>query len=115
MHYVHAIDYLVYGYMQTANALGALEAIEAMEEVKSHHPIQTTFPAAYALSTIPKRLAIERHEWVNASQLKTRDPECCGVDDWDKFPQIEAITYFARGLGAAKTYNLVAEKNTLKY
>ncbi len=108
MHYVHAIDYLVYGYMQTANALDALKAIE---EVKSHHPIQTTFPAAYALSTIAARLAIERHDWVNASQLKTRDPE---YFDWDKFPQIEAITYFSRGLGAAKTNNLVAAKENLK-
>ena len=108
MHYIHAIDYLVYGYMQTDNAPGAIKAIE---DIKSHHPIQATFPAAYALSTIPARLALERHDWVNARQLKTRDPE---YFDWDKFPQVEAITYFARGLGAAKTNDLVAAKKNLK-
>ncbi|WP_299083979.1 hypothetical protein [uncultured Paraglaciecola sp.] len=96
MHYSHAIDYLVYGYLQTDNAPGALKAIA---ELNSHHPIQATFPAAYALSTIPARLALESHNWAQASQLKIRQPNYFA---WDKFPQVEAITYFARGLGAAK-------------
>jgi tetratricopeptide (TPR) repeat protein len=108
MHYIHAIDYLVYGYMQNNNASGAIKAIE---EVKSHHPIQATFPAAYALSTIPARLALERHDWVNASQLKTRTPD---YFDWDKFPQVEAITYFARGLGAARMNDFEAANKNLR-
>ena len=108
MHYVHAIDYLVYGYMQTNNSLGA---IKAMTKMNSHHPIQSTFPAAYALSTIPARIALERHDWLNASQLKIRDPEYI---DWDKFPQVKAITYFARGLGAAKNNDLIAAKENLR-
>lgn len=107
MHYVHAIDYLVYGYMQTNNASDAIKAANA---INSHHPIQATFPAAYALSIIPARLTLERHDWLTASQLKTRVPE---YFDWDKFPQVEAITYFAKGLGAARSNNAAAAKKSL--
>ncbi|MCF2949871.1 tetratricopeptide repeat protein [Paraglaciecola aquimarina] len=109
LHYTHAIDYLVYSYIQ-ANQLS--KAKKAFEQVAKHHPIQAVFPTAYALTTIPARLALESHQWQQASDLAVRTPNYI---DWDKFPEVEAITYFTRGLGAARTNQLkVAEQNLTK-
>lgn len=106
LHYVHAMDYLIYGYLQ----LGEWDrASEALENVSLHHPIQATFPSAYALAAMPARAALEKKNWQQASQLKTRHPNYI---PWEKFPQVEAITYYARGLGDARNNNVEsAQKN----
>jgi tetratricopeptide (TPR) repeat protein len=109
MHYVHAIDYLVYGLMQLGEGV---KAQRALSEIGARHPIQSTFPAAYALSTIPARIVLEQKQWQRASELSVRAPDYI---DWEKFPQVEAISYFARGLGAAKSGNVeAANKNIIK-
>ncbi|KGJ90254.1 tetratricopeptide repeat protein [Thalassotalea sp. ND16A] len=108
MHYIHAIDYLIYGYLQSEDKSKALAVIK---EVEAHHPIQATFPAAYALTTIPARMFLEQKQWQLASQLKTQTP---AYIDWMKFPQIEAITYYTRGLGAARNGDVNAAKENLK-
>ena len=52
-------------------------------------------PAAgyFALAAIPARYALERRDWEQAEQLALRE---------SSFPFTEAITWFARGLGAAR-------------
>ena len=108
MHYVHAMDYLVYGYLQ----LGEGDKVQqALEQVESKHPHQATFPAAYALSAMPARLALEQRNWQQASQLKTQEPSYIA---WQNFPEVEAITDYARGLGAARNNDLKAAKENLK-
>jgi len=108
-HYTHAMDYMVYGYLQLKNTPKAKQAVEQME---LHHPIQSIFSAAYALASIPARMALEQKNWYQASQLKTRFPDYIS---WQKFPQIEAITYYAKGLGAARSGDLKAAKENLNY
>lgn len=108
MHYSHALDYLVYGHLQLGEGDKASKALRLLE---SHHPIQDTFPAAYALSTMPARIYLEQKEWHLASQLKTRNPSYIS---WDKFPEAEAITYFARGIGAARNGDLEAARENIK-
>ena len=51
-------------------------------------------PAAayFALAAIPARYALERRQWKQAEQLTVRETP---------FPYTEAMTWFARGLGAA--------------
>ena len=107
MHYVHAMDYLIYGYLQLGQ--GA-KALQALENIESHHPIQAVFPAAYAFTVIPARVALEQKNWHLASQLKTQQP---GYIDWQKFPQVEAITYYARGLGAARNGDLTSAQENV--
>jgi tetratricopeptide (TPR) repeat protein len=107
LHYPHALDYLVYSYLQTGKHSLAQNAFN---ETAQHHPIQAVFPTAYALSTIPARLTLERHQWQKASQLQTRTPSYI---DWDKFPQVEAITYFSRGIGAARNKDIEGAKRNL--
>jgi tetratricopeptide (TPR) repeat protein len=96
MHYVHAMDYLIYGYLQIEKSE---EAKRSMEDMEAHQPVQATFPAAYAFAAIPARLALEQQLWQQASELKTRYPDYIA---WENFPQVEAITYYARGLGAVR-------------
>lgn len=108
MHYVHAVDYLVYGYLQLDNES---ETVRVIEQMESHHPIQPTFPAAYALAAVPARLALEQKNWLQASQLKTQYPDYIA---WQKFPQVEAITYYARGLGAARNGDIEAAKESVE-
>lgn len=108
MHYAHAIDYLVYGYLQQGKASNALQAIE---EMKTHHPIQPNFPVAYALAATPARIALEQKNWLQASQLKVQVPDYIV---WKNFPQIEAITYYARGLGAAMESDITLAKENVE-
>jgi tetratricopeptide (TPR) repeat protein len=100
LHYAHAIDYLVYGYLQLGEGD---KAKQALEQLASHHPVQAVFPSAYALAAIPARIPLEQKKWLQASQIKIQHPRYI---PWGKFPQIEAITYFARGVGAARSGNL---------
>jgi tetratricopeptide (TPR) repeat protein len=51
-------------------------------------------PAGYfALAAIPARYALERHDWKQAAQLPVHETPS---------PYTEAMTWFARGLGAAR-------------
>jgi tetratricopeptide (TPR) repeat protein len=47
----------------------------------------------FALAAIPARFALERQEWKQATELTPRETP---------FPYTEAMTWFARGLGAAR-------------
>ena len=106
MHYLHALDYLVYAYLQ----LGEFDKVQlVIDELQSHHDYQDVFPAAYALAAIPARQVLEQKQWFKAKELKAKQPNYLS---WDKYPQVQAITYFARGLGAARIGELeVAQQN----
>lgn len=106
LHYLHAMDYLIYGYLQLADGD---KAKRALEQVELHHPNQAVFATTYALAAMPARVALEQKKWHQASQLKIKHP---GYISWEKFPQVEAITYYARGLGAARSGDLkLAQQN----
>ena len=106
-HYVHALDYLVYGELQMGR--GEL-ASQAAGDIEQYHPIQNSFPAAYAIATIPARIHLEQKNWQMAGQLDIRKPD---YFNWDKFPQVEAITYFSRGIGNARSGKLAAAEKDL--
>lgn len=97
LHYVHALDYLMYGYLQRGQDD---RAASVLEELRSRQGYQVAFPTAYALAAIPARWHVERRDWEGAAQLEPREP--AGFQ-WEPFPAAEAMTHFARGLGAART------------
>ena len=99
-HYTHALDYLIYAYLQQGEGD---KAKQAFEQAETHHPILPIYPTAYAFSAIPARIALEQQKWQQASQIKVQHPSYI---PWQKFPQLEAITYYARGLGAARSGDL---------
>jgi tetratricopeptide (TPR) repeat protein len=88
---LHADDYMVYAYLQMGQESKAREVIEEMKTVTGYNPERNTAP--FALAASPARYAIERGDWKAASQLEVRPT---------KFAYVEAMTRFARALGAAR-------------
>ncbi len=93
---LHAMDYLVYAYLQTCRDSAARALVERAAAFDSVD--QSVFQAAYALAAIPARYALERRRWSAAASLRVQPSAIA----WSEFPYAEAITHFARALGAAR-------------
>jgi hypothetical protein len=87
----HAMDYLVYAYLQLGQDAAARQVVDESATV-TVNPVILIGP--YALAAMPARYALERRAWSEAAQLQVQP---------SKFPFTEAITHFARGLGFAHT------------
>jgi tetratricopeptide (TPR) repeat protein len=96
---LHAMDYLVYAYLQTCQNTEAQHIVDEASAVSQVD--QEVFQAAYALSAIPARYALERRRWSSAASLQIHPVEF----PWARFSYTEAITHFARALGAARSGN----------
>lgn len=97
---LHAVDYLVYAYLQKGQFDEAKKLVDKVNAVtKVDNPDQ--FAAAYAISAAPSRYALERRQWKEAAALKVP-----AVIDWSKVPYAEANIHFARGIGAARSNQL---------
>ncbi len=108
LHHLHALDYLAYAYLQQARDQKAHEVLEQLRGVEGEIG---AFPgSAYPLAAVPARYAVERQEWRAAANLEARVPSTFA---WDRFPQFEAITHFARALGAARSGDPQAGRNAL--
>jgi len=103
-HYLHALDYLVYGYLQVGDDARAADEVS---KIDPDTPWQLeSGPAAYALAAAPARFAIERRAWREATSLRSRAVPY----NWDLYPWAEAITHAARGLGAARLGDIAAAR-----
>jgi tetratricopeptide (TPR) repeat protein len=98
LHYFHALDYLAYAYLQGAEDQRALEVLRELYGVEP--PYQAHLASAYTFAAVPARLALERHMWAAAADLEPRQPS---EYPWETAPAVEAITHFARALGAARS------------
>lgn len=107
-HYLHALDYLIYAYLQRGQDQKAKAIAEEMKPLKG--PFNQQVASAYSLAAGPARLALERQQWSEAVKLEPRTPE--GYP-WDKVPAVEAITHFSRALGAARSGNEAVAKISL--
>jgi tetratricopeptide (TPR) repeat protein len=94
---LHAMDYLVYADLQLARDKDTGSMLQEARGFTSINP--NNRGSAYALAAIPARILLERGLWKAAMQLEPRP---------SKFPYTEAITYFARALGAARSDDLAA-------
>ena len=104
---LHAYDYMMYAYMQLARdgeAKALADEVLATRKLNVDH-----FAGAYALAAIPARYMLERGRWADAAAL-TLTPGDLG---WEKFPQAESISWFARGIGAARSGNVPDAKQSL--
>ena len=98
----HAVDYMVYAYLQMARDR---QANATYAEALKHTDITPRFVAPYAMAAVPARLAIERGDWKKAASLEPRTT---------KFPFVDAMTHFARSLGAARSGNPGAAEQELQ-
>jgi len=103
----HAIEYLVYACLQKADDD---EASAQVDRLYGTAALQPTFKTAFHLASTRARFALERHDWGGAMSLAPRESN---VVDWDRYPWPEAITWFARGLGAARQGDADAARQAL--
>ena len=88
----HGYDFMSYAYLQLgqdAKARALLEPVAAITKT-----IGPRIAAATAQNAVPARYVLERQDWQAAAQLK---PVGTGL------PAAEAITHFARAIGAARS------------
>jgi tetratricopeptide (TPR) repeat protein len=97
---LHSSDYEIYAYLQTGQDRAARQIVDSLPEIASRFDPKAVMSGAgspstgyFALAAIPARYALERRDWKQAAQLTVREIP---------FPHTDAITWFARGLGAAR-------------
>jgi hypothetical protein len=103
---LHANDYLAYAYLQSGREVAAARVLQNLPEIESRFspdlaPVGAApIPAAYfAMAAIPARYALERGDWASASRLNVRSTS---------YPYTDAISWFARGMGAARLGRIAA-------
>ena len=92
---LHAMDYMIYGYLQTGQDVAAGQVVEDMKQILAtmDSPNSSGLGGSYAIAAIDARHALERKDWTRAAALNVRRTPV---------PFVDAITYFARALGAAR-------------
>jgi len=97
---LHASDYEIYAYLQTGQDQAAGRIVNSLPEIASRFDPKALMSGAggpsvgyFALAAIPARYALERQDWKQAAQLAPRETP---------FTYTDALTWFARGLGAAR-------------
>jgi len=100
---LHASDYQVYAYLQTAQDEAARRVLDGLPEIASRFDPKVVVSGAagpdagyFALAAIPARYALERRDWKRAAQLEPRATP---------FPYADAMTWFARGMAAARLHD----------
>lgn len=106
---IHAIDYLVYAYLQLGDNARAKLEMDKVKEIKEVFP-KDHFASAYALIAIPARLAVENKNWELATKLKLPNTNL----DWGKATWPKAILHFSRALGFTNTGNSLAAQKELE-
>ena len=103
---LHASDYETYAYLQTAQDEAAARMVNSLPQIASRFDPKAVLigagpPSAgyFALAAIPARYALERQDWQQAERLALRETP---------FPYTDAMTWFARGLGAARQEHAAA-------
>ena len=94
----HAVDYMVYAYLQLARDA---EARRSIDEAMKVDGISARFIPRYAMAAMPARYVLERGAWQEAAKLQPLG---------STYPFVEAITYFARSLGEARSGDLAAAR-----
>jgi hypothetical protein len=108
---LHAMDYQTYAYLQLAQDKQALAARERVAGTLAKLDPNAMGGAApplagfFAAAAIPARYALERGAWKEAAALPVQP---------SPFPFVDAITHFARALGAARSGDPAAAKRDVE-
>ena len=96
---LHAMDYQVYAYLQLGKDKEAKAVLDEMTTVAGF--TETFLVGPYALAVSPARYAVERGDWKAASELAVRP---------SPLAHVQAMTHFARALGASRSGHPEAAK-----
>jgi tetratricopeptide (TPR) repeat protein len=89
---LHAMDYLVYAYLQVGRDEEARSVVDDLKQMQDLR--MADFKIAYAGTAMPVRYAVERGQWADAA---TMTPPAGAP------PEVVAVSCWARGLGLART------------
>ncbi|MGB9244277.1 MAG: hypothetical protein WCC03_13065 [Candidatus Acidiferrales bacterium] len=89
---LHAMDYLVYAYLQTGRDPEAVQVVQQLQAMSGLDAAD--FKIGYAYTVMPIRLAVERGDWASAAKIASPP----GVP-----PHVAAIAVWARGMGLSRT------------
>jgi len=104
---LHAADYAMYAYLQMgkeAEAEALLDTLPALAARFDPNAITGAAPGSagvFALAAIPARWVLERDAWTEAVALAPQASD---------YPYTEAMTYFARSLGASHTNDVAGAR-----
>jgi tetratricopeptide (TPR) repeat protein len=103
-HQFHAMDFLVYAYLQTGREADAQKIID---EVRAMPPMHDMYgmgfdPRLFALSAFPASYVLELHLWSDAARL----PLVEGAPDIE-----HSVTHLARAIGAARSGQVDLARN----
>ncbi|HEX5387387.1 MAG TPA: hypothetical protein VFW66_11835 [Gemmatimonadales bacterium] len=107
---LHASDYVEYALLQMRRlsgaraVLGSLPSLEARLDPNAVTGAAPGSAGLFALAAIPARYALERRDWAAAARLAPRATS---------FQWTEAMTYFARALGASHTGDVVTARASI--
>ncbi len=102
---LHSGDYRTYAYLQLGKERAARRILDSLPAVAARldpNAVGGAAPPAagyYAIAAIPARYALERGAWAEAARLEVRPSPT---------PFADAVTWFARGLGAARSGDTAA-------
>lgn len=109
--YVHAMDFMVYAYLQGAQdgeARRLVEESRVLQQTQAppteRSPTGAVLGVHTAFAAIPARYAIERGNWAEAHALPVQPA----------YPAADAITYFARAMGAARSGDVTSARHGLE-
>jgi hypothetical protein len=107
---LHATDYAMYADLQMGKEFDAkaiLDGLPALAARFDPNAITGAAPGSagiFALAAIPARWVLERNAWAEAAALEPKA---------SAYPYTEAMTYFARALGASHTGDLPKAKASI--
>ncbi len=109
--YAHALDFMVYAYLQGAQDVEAKRGVERSIELQKNqaatvvaNPTGAILAPYTALAAIPARYAIERGAWAEAAALPLESSN----------PVADAITYFARAMGSVRSGDLESARKEIE-
>ncbi len=94
---LHAMDYLMYAYLQQGRDRKAADLLSSPPAFKPGDP--AAFAGFFARAAMPARYALERKRWDEAAKLEAPTNLFPG----GRWAWAEAAFFFARGLGAARS------------
>ena len=104
---LHALDYLLYAYLQKGDDDHAKEQMDYLKTIKEVHPVN--FKVLYAFAAMPGRYFLEKRMWKEAAAMEISPADF----PWEKFSWQKAIIHFTRVLGSVHTNKMEEAKMEL--
>ncbi|MDQ4122205.1 MAG: hypothetical protein M3209_12265 [Acidobacteriota bacterium] len=108
---LHAMDYLAYAYLQSAQDKKALGVLNELSKIQRVDP--PNFKVAYSSTAVPARYALERRQWSEAAKLPLH-PVSLEAFPWERFRWAEAHIHFARAIGLARIGDTAAARQEVE-